>query len=265
MKSITLTQTGKTPDFTTKLSPQIRLNPNKKYEAALLSINLFNSIPNITEINNIFKYSIDNGVNWKIITLDKGSYQLSTINDEIQRHMVINGDYDTTNNSFYISITPITSGYSFIEITNQTYVVDFNIENSIGSTLGFHNKRISYGYNKSDDIVKIITTNRIYVNIDIISGSYSEGIQGCAIYSFNPNKVSPGYMLIETPNPKLIYYSVNKSDINKIRIWLTNEDNDIIDLNSEEVTVSIHIREVINMEKQIINAIKKVIKEENIL
>ena len=48
-----------TSDFTTYLSLPINLDTDKKYEAVLLSINLYNSIPNITEDNNKFKYSSD--------------------------------------------------------------------------------------------------------------------------------------------------------------------------------------------------------------
>ena len=40
MKAITLVLSGRSSDFTTYFSPTIRLSPNKKYEAALLSIDL---------------------------------------------------------------------------------------------------------------------------------------------------------------------------------------------------------------------------------
>src|SRR6266536_1916042 len=84
MRSQTLILTGNTTDFTTNLSPQIRLDPSKKYEAALLSINLYNTIPNITDKNNRFEYSPDNGSTWKGFHLNIGAYEVSGINDEIQ-------------------------------------------------------------------------------------------------------------------------------------------------------------------------------------
>ena len=83
----TYIMSGATSRFTTKYSPSISLDPKKKYEAALLSIDLYNSIPNITEKNNVFRYTPDNGQNWKTILLATGAYELSAINAEIQRIM----------------------------------------------------------------------------------------------------------------------------------------------------------------------------------
>ena len=76
---------GKTSNFVTCHNSVI-LDPKKEYEAALLSLDTYNSIPNITEgKNNIFKYSTDNGATWKTITLNTGAYELAAINDEIKR------------------------------------------------------------------------------------------------------------------------------------------------------------------------------------
>ena len=53
----TYIMSGMKSDFTTKYSPPISLDESKQYEAALLSIDLFNSIPNITNLNNVLRYS----------------------------------------------------------------------------------------------------------------------------------------------------------------------------------------------------------------
>ena len=74
MKSTTFILSGNTADFTTYISSPIYLDQNKQYEAALLSIDTYNSIPNITDKNNKFKYSNDRGIHWKTLTLNKGSY-----------------------------------------------------------------------------------------------------------------------------------------------------------------------------------------------
>jgi len=264
----TLILSDNTSDFTTNLSPPIDLNVNKKYEAALLSIDLYNTIPNITKENNIFKYSTDNGNTWKIITLNKGSYELQALNDEIQRQMVINGDYDSVNNEFYITITANVSELkTIINITNRSYLVDFTVENSIAPTLGFNAATqpiIPYGYNKSQDVVNITKVNSVLGNVDMISSSYVNGKQSPAIYSFNPNRVSPGYKIDERPNPSLIFYPLNRSSISSIRVWFTDQNNKPVDLRGETVTVKLYIREVLNGKQQIKEAIKE-LKTENVL
>ena len=152
-------------DFTTKYSPPISLDESKQYEAALLSIDLFNSIPNITNLNNVSKYSKDMGVTWVNIELDTGSYEISAISSEIQRLMVVNGDYDpNADNPYYISITANLSELkSIVHISNDSYKIDFNVPNSIGSVLGFTNATIGMGYDESPNIVNIIQVNPILV------------------------------------------------------------------------------------------------------
>ena len=91
-------------DFTTKYPPLISLDESKQYETALLSIDLFNSIPNITNLNNVLRYSKDDGDSWVNIELDTGSYESSAISNEIQSLMANNGDYDQ--NAEYPYIIP---------------------------------------------------------------------------------------------------------------------------------------------------------------
>src|SRR5579863_134564 len=88
--SFSLIFSGNSSDFTTVFN-SIVLQPPYEYEAALLSIETYNSIPNIIEgKNNLFKYF--NGQNWKVIALQTGAYELDAINNEIKRQMKINGD-----------------------------------------------------------------------------------------------------------------------------------------------------------------------------
>lgn len=262
--SFYITHTATESDFTFSLSPRIELNPNKKYEAALLSVNLYNSIPNITESNNKFKYH--NGKSWKTITLNKGSYEIEAINTEIQRQMIINGDCDTINEKFYITLSAdITELKSVINITNESYKVALDEDHSIGPILGFNPSTLDHGYNKSHNNVDITRVNLVLVNVDFIKGSYVNGKELPTIYSFDPYKVPPGYKLDDRPNPSLTYYPLNGQDkLNKIRIWLTDQNSEAIDLRGEKVTIKIQIREVVNIKELIKEAIKE-LKEENIL
>src|SRR5271169_956528 len=199
--TVTFILSGNTSDFVTCHNSVI-LDPSIKYEAALLSLDTYNSIPNISEDkNNIFKYSTNVGVDWKIITLNTGAYELTAINNEIKRQMIANSD-----NGDAINITAnISRLTSIVHIEDSNYKVDFGVLNSVGSILGFNAVVIGHGYNESPNIVNIMQTNSIIVNIDIIMGSYVNGSPSPAIYSFYPN-VAPGYKIVEKPNPSLIYY-----------------------------------------------------------
>ena len=50
----------------------------------------------------------------------------------------MNGDWDSDNSSFYITISANTSTLTYIlEITNENYEVDFTIANTIRTIVGF--------------------------------------------------------------------------------------------------------------------------------
>ena len=171
--------------------------------------------------------------------------------------MVINGDYDlNSDNPYYIAITANLSELkSIVHISNDSYEIDFNVPNSIGSVLGFTNETIRVEYNESPNIVNIMQVNSILDNLDIISGSYVNGSASPTLYSFYPN-ASPGYKIVERPSPSLVFYPVSRNEINSIRVWLTDQNNESIDLRGEQITIRICIREVKNVKRDIVRAIK---------
>jgi len=251
MRSITLTLTHNTTDFTTSFQPPIRLDPKKEYESAFLSLETYNSIPNITENNNTFKYSTDNGETWKIIKLPIDAYEYTQIADEIQRQMIENNDFKNEEKpTFYINFS-ICRLSSLIEITNPTYKIDFGVENSIGPTLGFKDGILSQGVHKSPKIVDITNINSILINVDFIEGGNTSTVSehklkasySHAIHNFSP-KVGPGYKIFEQPSPELIFYRVSKDFIPDGRVWLTDQNQNQINLQGERITIRILLREV---------------------
>jgi hypothetical protein len=246
---------GNTADFIT-CHDSVQLDPNKKYEAALLSLDTYNSIPNITENkNNVFKYSTDDGITWKTITLSTGAYELQGINNEIKRQIITKEDDDTAID-IMANISRLTT---IVNIENPRYKIDFGVDNSIGSVLGFEKAIIGYGYNESSNIVNIMPVNSILVNIDIIMGSYVNGFQSPTLYCFHPN-VSPGYKIVERPNPSLIYYPLSRHDISRMRVWLTDQYGDLIDLRGETITVRVHVRQINPILEELLNISKLISK-----
>ena len=231
-----LTLSSKSTDFTTYLNPPILLESDKNYEVAFISLMTFNSVPNITEVNNQFKYSTDKGSTWKIITLAKGAYELTNIHATIQRELQINGD-----DKDYISINHL-NFKAMLTISHDDYMVDFGIENSIGSTLGFTNEQLSKGIHQSPNIIDIEKVNSIQIHCDIAVGNYLNGNKSNVIHTFT-QRVNPGYKIIEHPSPELIFLPIIKRpEIDKIKLWLTDQDNNPLDLMGERLTIVLLLR-----------------------
>ena len=180
---------------------------------------------------------------------------MSGINNEMKRQIIVNGDDESAIN-ITANISRLTS---IVSIENPNYKVDFSDDNSIASLLGFEKKVIGLGYNESDNIVNIMPVNSILVNIDIIMGSYVNGLQSPTLYNFYPN-VPPGFKIVERPNPTLIYYPLSTHDISRIRVWLTDQDGNSIDLRGETITVRIHVREQNSVFKEISKISQKISK-----
>ena len=126
----------------------------------------------------------------------------------------------------------------------QGFSVDFTLAGSINFLLGFSNSVLSPGINIADDIIKINDINSILINCDLITNSYVNGIQAPVIYSFFPN-VPPGYKIIKEL-PRLEYVDVNRnSEIKSIRVWLTDQDGDLVNFRGETITIRLVLSELV--------------------
>jgi len=95
-----------------------------------------------------------------------------------------------------IKITANTNTLKSVLEIQGDFQVDFRVQRSIASVLGFRNQVYKEGLHESESVVNILSINSILVNVDIIGGSYVNGKTQNTIYSFFPN-VSPGYKLLK--------------------------------------------------------------------
>ena len=228
-------------DFTTPIYPPLHLEQGK-WAVGLRNFTVYNNIENIDATNNLFRYSTDSGTTWKLITLTPGAYGIDTINSEIIRLMTINGDANVDANgnaSIMILADTVTFG-TIVNITPATYRVDFTINNSLRTILGFNSVILTSGYNTSPNQADIIPINLILVNCDIVSNSYLNGSPFPCIYSF-PFNVDSGYRFIEQPN-NILYLPLNTQDISRIRIWITDQDYNPINFGSQVVSCTLHFK-----------------------
>jgi hypothetical protein len=124
----------------------------------------------------------------------------------------------------------------------RRYKVDFRPPNSLRSVLGFENRVYHAGFNESENIVDILTVNSIFVEVDIINGSYVNGKLSSIIYSFFPN-VSSGYKIVENPI-NLVFLPLNTHSIDKVTVRLTDQDGKLPNLRGETITIRLQICEI---------------------
>ena len=151
------------------------------------------------------------------------------------------GHHDPINEDYYINISANSNTLKSVLILEKDYQVDFNHQNSLAEVLGFTNAKYTGGFYESENVVNILSINSILVNIDIILESYVYGTTKNTIYSFFP-KVSPRYKIIETPI-NLVYLPITLDTIDRLRVSITDQDDHLLNLRNEKLTIKFHIRE----------------------
>ena len=227
--------------FTQKCNPAIQLKKNRPYEIALVNLETYYSIPNISNKNNTFTYWANAGADWNDIIIPTGSYDIDDINDAIQRAMKSNGHWDEANEEFYVSILANPNTMKSILNIENNYQVNFKSGNSLRKLLGF-NSKIYTASQESERVVDILSVNSMLVNLDMISGSYVNGVARHTIYSFFPN-VSPGHKIVENPKT-VMYLPIMLHVIHIMQITLEDQDENRLNLRGENITVRFHIREI---------------------
>jgi len=140
----------------TTFNPPLELDNTRKYEMALVNLEMYYLFPNIFDENNVFRYSpgfveVSGNVGrsdeatrqrqWFKIQIPEGSYDLIDIAETIKIAMKRNGDGDES-----VKITAITNTLkSVLEISNG-FQVDFRVRNSISLVLDSETKFMKTGF-----------------------------------------------------------------------------------------------------------------------
>ena len=213
----------------------IILDPAKTYGIAIDSIDTYYSFPNIRECyNNRINYY--DGTMWRDLYLPTGCYDIATINSTVKTLLGDNKDK--------ITITEVYPQLKCNVNIGENWQIDFSATYSIGKVLGFTGKVYNAGDHLSEEIVNINSTNSIFVNCDLISASYVNGAPASVIYTFFPN-VPAGYKIIKEL-PRLNFNKINKSQINSIKVWLTDQDNNYLNFRDEVITIRFFLGELIS-------------------
>ena len=234
--SFQITVSGNSSDFITKLHPPLQLKKGADYEIALLNMETYYSFPNIDTTNNNFKHSPESGSSWFEVQIPERCYEVDNLNDAVKCLIKNNNHNDSS-----VDISANTNTLKTVLELKNNYQVDFSIDNSLRTVLGFNEGTYTGNYQESENIVNIVNANSILVNIDIITDSYINGSMQKTIYSFFPD-VSQGFKIIEKP-AHTKYLQVTLDTITNLRISLTDQNGKFLNLRGEVLTIRYDLRE----------------------
>ena len=240
-ESVTLSLTGNTTILSTNYFPSINLHEDS--EIALLCLQTFNSFPNITENNNEFAIEVidpNNNTDLMVcyIKLEEGCYEIKDIEHRVKEQIDAYNEKFKTELTFDISVNP-NDFRSYIKCNG---ILHFEILLSIAPVLGFEKRvyRPEYETRRSEKAVNLNTINSIKVMCNIAQGSFSNHLQSHSIYEFFPSERT-GSKVIQSPS-NLIYYKLNKTNIDSITVQLVDQDHNLIDNFGETLTIVLHIK-----------------------
>lgn len=275
MSSFTLTLSGKSSSLVANYFPPIELDRNSNYLCCLVDFQTYNSIPNITEVNNKFhiqrkcqipamKKTVEDVVNFLKTRIDFKKFDKTTPEEMgislPEKHWEFDCDVNLSCTlpvgayefddiakfiearipSLRMTVDRPTSKCS-IEIKDDRTKIDFSRENSIGSVLGFDRRMLKLlGNYVADRPVNITNVNAIRIDCNIASGSFMNERHSHNIHEFYP-QVAPGYKIAEVPK-NLIYLPVVGHSIRTLRINITDQDGNLVDFRGETITCRIHIK-----------------------
>jgi hypothetical protein len=166
------------------------------------------------------------------VIIPTGAYELTQINDVIQSQI---------SPRLFELIPNKNTLKCIIRIHDPKVRIHFDHDGSMKNLLGFETGVLEgVGDHEGSSIVNILKVNSILVNCDVITGSYVNSSQEPVLYSFFPN-VPPGFKVVETPSTP-IYLPISHTRIDCIRLWLTDQDKNPINLRGETLTVWVVIR-----------------------
>lgn len=197
-----------------------------EYFVGLVDLSTFHSIPNV-EMDKNDKLYLDGHAP---IVIPEGAYELGDIRTEIKKHLPVGVTFDLIGNTITMK-TEIKSNVG----------VDFTRKDSIGSLLGFSEKKLAKDrINISDRPVDISSVYTIRVECNIARGSYTNGKESHVIHEFFPT-VEPGYKIVEAPST-IIYLPVNAQKVSNITVQLRDQEGRLINLRGETLSVRLHLK-----------------------
>ena len=173
----------------------------------------------------------------KTLTFPNGMYDYQIINTFIQKHT---GKVDPANkdSDYIFNIYFDISIYRVVALIQKDYELDLT-QGNFGELLGF-NKKILRDSSLGDKVPNITrSVDWVYLHCDLVTRK-TNNIPSDVLYHFSTSKLNVSYPFEKEPR-RLKWHPVNKSLINKIRVWVTDGRGNILELNGLDIAISLKL------------------------
>tara|TARA_Y100000589_G_scaffold306313_1_gene320921 strand:+ start:355 stop:1209 length:855 start_codon:yes stop_codon:yes gene_type:complete len=188
---------------------------------------------NVNQNTNKLKVSIDGGVNWFVVLVTPGFYDITNIGNAVK--LAINAVF-----SSLIVNTQFTTSEQIKITASAPFALDFDFDGSIGRMLGFIDEPVKYSFNNiiiGDHNLHLTPDHAIFVQCEHESKHLQINIQSkkvtyAHVIARIPIQVAPGgtiYAAGLTPQP----LEFNSSYVDELKFRITNERNEMIDLKDD--------------------------------
>ena len=235
---------GVTDDYFIDFPQAISLEQKPGYQwlVSVHRISTFFSFYNISTDygNNVLRYSPNNGVTWKNITITGGQYSFTQLDSVINSLIVANGD--VANN---INILANFSELKFILKVTAPYQVDLSFGN-LYQILGFSTAQIAAPITATTQGLLSANIqnglNEIYLNCSLVNGSWFNDSVGETLNSFLPLTPAGSSIVVQYAQPIYVPLRTDTQYIRSVRIYLRDNLSRRVNLNGEDLQVILHLR-----------------------
>ena len=170
---------------------------NKQFKIAVTFLNGYNGIFNVSNSNNKFYFlkSITDEDGFVQMTLPPGAFEIESLNKEIKRIVIDEGQYTEVEYPFAIKPVFSTLG-SIIEKSTQGPVITFVPDDSMRDHLRSNKTTFYEVYNLSPKPVDILSFDNIFLECNIGQGMIFSGKRSGIIHNFTMD-VDPGFKYLE--------------------------------------------------------------------
>jgi hypothetical protein len=241
-------------DFTVRFSPPLHLG-SLNYAVACVKLNAWYSTHNIASDlnNNNWRYSNDGGSSFSDATIPDGNYSIPDLDSYLKTDVyypagaydpnAITGGTGINDVEYLVHLVPnYNTNRVKVRLDDPDYQVDFTQANNLSTFLG-HDEEVVTATKTGASIPEVSNGVDTWVlHCDLVSKGYSNGNSSDVLLSFTPDVPPQAAFDVEPYNPT--YVQVNKETISSIRIRLTDQNGNPLDLEGEDVVISLSLKAI---------------------